>query len=76
VKYVKVCDWIDWCDILKTFNRKKVRLPKCPIVIGNIKLYTNNLKFFYKIYWMIENIKNIYKKLIIQYILYKNKFNI
>ena len=31
MKSVKVCDWIDWCDILKkTFNRKKVRLSKCP----------------------------------------------
>jgi len=64
VNFVKVCDWIDWCDILKkTFNRKKLDYQNVPIVIGNIKLYINNLKLFYKFYWVIENIKkNIYKK--------------
>ena len=64
MNFVKVCDWIDWCDILKkTFNRKKLDYQNVPIVIGNIKLYINNLKLFYKFYWVIENIKkNIYKK--------------
>ena len=49
-KFVKVCDWIHWYDILKkTFN--------------NLKLYINNLKLFYIFYWMTENIKKIiYKK--------------
>ena len=78
MKFVKVCDWIHWCDILKkTFNKKNLNHQNVPNVIGNIKLYMNNLNLFYKFYWMIENIKkNIYKKRMIQYILYKNKFNI
>jgi len=57
-----------WYIKKKLLIEKKLDYQNVLIVIGNIKLYINNLKLFYK--------KNIYKKWIIQYILYKNKFNI
>jgi len=43
------------------FNKKKLDYQTVLIVIGNIKLYINNLKLFYKFYWMIKNIKKIIK---------------
>ena len=62
--------------IKKLLIEKKLDFQNVPIVIGNIKLYINYFKLFYKFYWNWKYKKNIYKKWMIQYILYKNKFNI
>jgi len=53
-------NWLMWH--IKKKLIKKVDYQNVPIVIHNIKLYINNLKLFYKFYWVIENIKKIFIK--------------
>ena len=54
-------NWLMWYIKKIPFNKKKLDYQTVLIVIGNIKLYINNLKLFYKFYWMIKNIKKIIK---------------
>ena len=78
MKFVKICDWIDWCNIFKkNLIEKKLDYQNVFIIIGNIKLYINSLKLFYKFLLNDWKYKKLFiKRWIIQYILYENKFNI